>query len=149
MEDPNLRSIGTIHTPFTRADHTPIQSIRSDAPGTVELFPDYTEGLDGIEGFSHLYLLYVFHRAEPCVRLHVKPFLDDELHGVFATRFPSRPNPLGLSVVRLVERQGNVLAVLGVDMFDGTPLLDIKPYIPEFDIHPVTKTGWYAKRAHP
>ena len=145
----NFRAIGIIHTPFQETENTPIQSSRSEAPGVVEVFPEYLEGLEGVEEFSHLILAYVFHRAPDQVQLKVKPFLDDRMHGVFATRYPNRPNPLGLSVVRLVNRMENKLEVLGVDMLDGTPLLDIKPYVPDFDIHSVSKIGWYANRAHP
>ena len=102
-----------------------------------------------MEGFSHLILLYQFDRSPLRSPLKVKPFLDNQLHVVFATRYPNRPNAIGLSVVRLVECKGNILNVIGVDMLDGTPLLDIKPYVPEFDIHEVSKTGWYANRALP
>ena len=144
----NFRAIGIIHTPFQETENTPIQSSRSEATGVVEVFPEYLEGLEGVEEFSHLILVYVFHRSPDQVILKVKPFLDDRMHGVFATRYPNRPNPLGLSVVRLVNRMENKLEVLGVDMLDGTPLLDIKPYVPDFDIHSVSKIGWYANRAH-
>jgi tRNA-Thr(GGU) m(6)t(6)A37 methyltransferase TsaA len=143
----SMRPIGLIHTPFSNAESTPIQSVRSEAAGEVEVFPEFQEGLAGIEEFSHLILLYSFHRSLGPVRLTVKPFLDNQLHGLFTTRFPNRPNPLGLSVVRLVSRTSNRLEILGVDMLDGTPLLDIKPYIPDFDIHQVTNTGWYARRS--
>ena len=145
----NYQDIGIIHTPFQETENMPIQSSRSEAPGMVEVFPEYLEGLEGIEDFSHLILVYVFHRAPVQVALKVKPFLDDRLHGVFATRYPNRPNPLGLSVVRLVNRKENELEILGADMLDGTPLLDIKPYVPDFDIHSVSKIGWYANRAYP
>ncbi len=145
----NLQAIGLIHTPFQETENTPIQSSRSETTGMVEVFPEYLEGLDGVEEFSHLILVYVFHRAPAQVPLKVKPFLDDRTHGVFATRYPIRPNPLGLSVVRLIERKENKLEILGADMLDGTPLLDIKPYVPDFDIRSVTKIGWYANRAHP
>ena len=101
------------------------------------------------KNFHIFFLLYVFHRAPDQIPLKVTPFLDDHIHGVFATRYPNRPNPLGLSVVRLVNREGNKLEILGADMLDGTPLVDIKPYVPDFDIHQVTKIGWYASRAHP
>ncbi len=148
MHEITFKQIGVIHTPFSQKEQTPIQSARSDAPGTVEVFAEYAEGLDGVEGFSHLILLYQFHLSEPPIPLKVKPFLDDQLHGLFATRYPYRPNGLGLSVIRLVEHKGNLLSFLGADMLDGTPLLDIKPYLPEFDIHEVTKIGWYANRAH-
>jgi tRNA (adenine37-N6)-methyltransferase len=145
----NFRAIGIIHTPFQETENTPIQSSRSEATGIVEVFPEYLEGLEGVEEFSHLILVYVFHRAPDQVLLKVKPFLDDHMHGIFATRYPNRPNPLGLSVVRLVKRKGNTLEILGADMLAGTPLLDIKPYVPDFDIHSVSKIGWYANRAHP
>ncbi len=144
-----FKAVGVIHTPFLKDEHVPIQSARSDAPGTIEVLPEYLAGLDGVEEFSHLMLVYVLDRASPEVNLKVKPFLDDAMHGIFATRFPVRPNPLGLSVVRVVSCRDNTINFLGADMLDGTPLLDIKPYIPMFDIYEVTNTGWYAGRAHP
>jgi tRNA-Thr(GGU) m(6)t(6)A37 methyltransferase TsaA len=143
-----MKAIGVIHTPLIEKRDAPIQSSRSDIAGTVEVFPQYLEGMDGIEDFSHIYLLYGFHCAEPAISLKIQPFLDDQLHGIFATRYPCRPNPLGLSVVQLIERKDNVLRFVGADMLDGTPLLDIKPYIPEFDIFAVEKTGWYQHRKH-
>jgi len=144
-----FEAIGLIHTPFLETENMPIQASRSEAPGTVEVFPEYLDGLEGVEEFSHIFLLYVFHRAPAQVSLRVKPFLDEHTHGLFATRYPNRPNPIGLSVVRLVNRKENKLEILGADMLDGTPLLDIKPYVPDFDIHSVTKIGWYANRSHP
>jgi tRNA-Thr(GGU) m(6)t(6)A37 methyltransferase TsaA len=144
-----MKSIGVIHTPFTEISQVPIQSSRSTALGEIELFPEYAAGLDSIDELSHLILIYVFHAALNSSELIVKPFLDDRLHGVFATRFYRRPNPIGLSVVRLIQRDGLLLKIQSVDMLDGTPLLDIKPYVPEFDVHTVDKLGWYARRAHP
>jgi tRNA-Thr(GGU) m(6)t(6)A37 methyltransferase TsaA len=144
--DFNLKPIGVIHSPYIQPDGMPIQSIRSTARGFIELFPDYVEGLEGVEEFSHLILLYIFHKSPPLTTLKVKPFLDDLFHGVFATRYPVRPNPLGLSVVQLLERKENRLEFLGADMLDGTPLLDIKPYVPDFDIHSVSRIGWFANR---
>jgi tRNA (adenine37-N6)-methyltransferase len=141
-------AIGEIHTPFQETGQTPIQASRSDAAGRVEIFPEFVDGLEGVEEFSHLVLIYQLHRVAGPAVLKVKPFLDDQLHGLFATRFPNRPNPIGLSVVRLVARRGGVLEVQGVDMLDGTPLLDLKPYVPDFDVHPATKIGWYARRAY-
>ena len=132
--------------PLVEKRNTPIQASRSDINGTVEVFPQYQDGLDGIEEFSHIILLYGFHRSEQEISLKVKPFLDDRLHGIFATRYPCRPNPIGLSVVQLVERQANYIRFTGADMLDGTPLLDIKPYITEFDIFSVEKSGWYQNR---
>ena len=141
-----MRAIGIIHTPLTDKKNTPIQSSRSDVFGTVEVFPQYLEGLEGIEAFSHIYLLYGFHQSDQEISLKVKPFLDDQYHGVFATRYPNRPNPIGFSVVQLVARQANLLEYKGADMLDGTPLLDIKPYIPDFDVFSVDKIGWYQHR---
>ncbi len=109
--------------------------------GTVEVWPEFVEGLKDLEGFSHIILLYHFHRARE-VRLTVVPFMDSEPHGVFATRAPKRPNPIGLSVVRLIRVERNVLYIENVDILDGTPLLDIKPYVPEFDPLPVERVGW-------
>jgi tRNA-Thr(GGU) m(6)t(6)A37 methyltransferase TsaA len=123
-----MNPIGIIHTEFTERSGTPIQASRSDANGSVEIFSEFEEGLQDLEGFSHIFLLYVLHKSSGYA-LTVKPFLDDVLHGVFATRYPDRPNPIGLSVVGLIEVQRNRLEIKGVDMFDGTPLLDIKPCI--------------------
>lgn len=144
----SFKPIGLIHTPFEETDGMPIQSARSQTAGTVEVYPEYADGLDGVESFSHLYLLYAFHRAEPATTLKVTPFLDDRQHGIFACRYPLRPNPLGFSVVRLTARQGNRLDFLGADMLNGTPLLDIKPYIQEFDVYDPDRVGWYSQRAH-
>lgn len=125
----------------------PIQSARSHALGTVELLPEYRCGLDGVDEFSHLILLYLLDRSPENSSMHVKPFLDDQPHGVFATRHPHRPNRIGLSVVRLVKRVDCLLTVSGVDMLDSTPLLDIKPYVLEFDLHPADHFGWYEHRS--
>jgi tRNA (adenine37-N6)-methyltransferase len=141
-----MHPIGVIHTPFTDKAQTPIQSSRSQAIGQVEVDLEFAAGLQDLEGLSHLILLYVFHRSTGYA-LQVKPFLDDQLHGLFATRYPARPNPIGLSVVRLLARRGNRLEIEGVDMLDGTPLLDIKPYVPEFDVRTETRTGWYENRS--
>lgn len=149
MNSMHFYPIGVIHTPFESPSETPIQSSRSTTAGEVEVFMDYVDGLEGLEEFSHLILIYTWHRAARCEDLRVKPFLDDQKYGVFATRYPCRPNPIGLSVVRLIERTGNRLKIQGVDMLNETPLLDIKPYVPEFDIHPADRMGWYSRRAHP
>lgn len=138
-----FQPIGLIHTPHVEREGTPIQSARTEAAGRVEVAPEYAAGLDGLEGFSHIILLYVFHRS-PGPRLTVRPFLDDTPHGVFATRHPDRPNPIGLSVVELIRREGNILHVRGVDIVDGSPLLDVKPYTPQFDHYEVARTGWLA-----
>jgi tRNA-Thr(GGU) m(6)t(6)A37 methyltransferase TsaA len=141
-----MRPIGVIHTPFTDKAQTPIQPTRSQAIGQVEVDLEFAAGLQDLEGLSHLILLYVFHQSVGYA-LQVRPFLDDQVHGLFATRYPARPNPIGLSVVRLLARRGNQLEIEGVDMLDGTPLLDIKPYMPEFDVRTDTRTGWYGNRS--
>jgi tRNA-Thr(GGU) m(6)t(6)A37 methyltransferase TsaA len=144
--DYTMHPIGVIRSPFTDRRETPIQPSRSKSVGRVEVFPEFAEGLHDLEGFSHLIQLYVFHHSEE-YSLMVKPFLDDRLRGLFATRHPSRPNPIGLSVVSLLRADGTVLEIEGVDVLDGTPLLDIKPYIPEFDIRANVRAGWYDQRS--
>jgi tRNA-Thr(GGU) m(6)t(6)A37 methyltransferase TsaA len=137
-------SIGVIHTPFVQREGMPIQAARSDAAGRVEVFAQYREALAGLDGFSHVMLLYHFHQAG-APQLTVRPFLDEASHGLFATRHPHRPNAIGLSVVRLERVEvgaPSILHVAGVDMLDGSPLLDIKPYVPAFDAHPADRTGW-------
>ncbi len=136
------RPIGVLRTPFTESAGMPIQpSGAAGICGTAEIFPEFAEGLQDLEGFSHLIALYHFHRA-PAPRLRVTPFLDTEPRGVFATRTPARPNPIGLSVVRLLRREGCMLYLENVDMLDGTPLLDLKPYVPEFDAYAAERLGW-------
>ena len=145
MPDIIFQPIGTISTPFKEPRGTPIQPRAArGAPGTVQVFPEYLEGLQDLEGFSHIFLIYHFHLSRDFT-LKVKPFLDEEMRGVFATRAPSRPNPIGVSLVRLERVQGDRLEVLDVDMVDGTPLLDIKPYVPEFDAQVEVRTGWLEK----
>jgi tRNA (adenine37-N6)-methyltransferase len=141
-----LRPIGEIHTPFIDKRDTPIQASRSATTGQVEVYPAYVAGLCDLEGFSHIILLYAFHRSADYT-LSVTPFLDDQERGLFATRYPERPNPIGLSIVRLLTVHENLLDIEGVDMLDGTPLLDIKPYMPEFDVRTEVRTGWYATRS--
>ena len=109
--------------------------------GQVAVDPQYAEGLADIEGFSHLILIYAFHQSKG-FQLKVKPFLDDHVRGLFATRAPRRPNPIGLSIVKLLQREGNILHVSHIDVVDGTPLLDIKPYVPAFDSPDATAIGW-------
>ena len=137
-----FRPIGVIHSPHVKPEDTPIQpSFAVGIEGTVEVFPEFAEGLKDIEGFSHIYLLYPFDRAgEPS--LLVKPFLQDTLRGVFATRAPRRPNGIGMSLVRLLGRDGAVLRVSDVDVLDGTPLFDIKPFSPRFDRREDVQSGW-------
>ena len=137
-----MKPIGTIHTPFNDPAGMPIQPAgAAGVSGTVEVFEEYQAGLKDLDGFSHIVLLYVFHRSEG-FKLQVVPFMDKELRGVFATRAPKRPNPIGLSIVQLDRIEGATLHIQNVDMLDGTPLLDIKPYVPEFDSHNQTRTGW-------
>ena len=138
----SYQPIGTIHTPFQGIEKVPIQpAAATGIRGTVEVSTEFAAGLRDLEGFSHVILLYHFHRVTQ-VRLTVVPFLDDQPRGVFATRAPSRPNPIGLSIVRLLGIEGNVLHVENVDIVDSTPLLDIKPYIPAFDHNEAQRTGW-------
>ncbi len=112
--------------------------------GTVDVFEEYQPGLKDLDGFSHIVLLYVFHRSKG-FDLHVMPFMDTQSRGLFATRAPKRPNPIGLSVVELDTIENGVLYIRNVDMLDGTPLLDIKPYVPEFDNQTDVRTGWLAQ----
>ena len=142
----NMQPIGIIHSPFTEKDQTPIQPTRSQATGLVEVYPEFAAGLQDLGGFSHIILLYVFHRSSGYA-LRVKPFLDHQERGLFATRFPARPNPIGLSIVELRIARDNFLTVEGIDVLDGTPLLDIKPYVPDFDVREGTRTGWYETRS--
>jgi len=137
--------IGQIHTPFQSRSDTPIQPFRSEAVGRVEVFEEYAEGLSDTEGFSHVILLYHFHKSKG-FQLTVTPFLDDRPRGLFATRYPARPNQIGLSVVRLLRREGNILIVEGIDVLDGTPLLDIKPYVPEFAATKPVRKGWLERK---
>lgn len=137
-----FRPIGVIRSEHTSAEATPIQPVyAADCPGRAEIFPEYADGLAGLEGFSHVYLLYWLHRAGP-PQLRVQPYLLDVEHGIFATRAPCRPNPIGLSLVRLVRREGPVLHLAGIDVLDGTPLLDLKPYAPRFDAVENPHGGW-------
>ena len=136
-----LKQIGIIHSPFREKSEAPIQPLKSSATGRVEVFKEYSAGLKDIEGFSHSMLLYCFHKSAG-YKLSVKPFLDSREMGLFATRAPWRPNPIGLSVVKLAGRKGNILEVKGIDCLDGTPLLDIKPYVPPFDSTENVSLGW-------
>jgi len=131
-----------IHSPFTDIGGMPIQPTgAAGIRGTVEVFPEFAEGLKDLDGFSHIILLYHFNRVQGA-KLIVTPFMDSRPHGVFATRAPKRPNPIGLSVVRLLGIEQNILHIENVDILDGTPLLDIKPYVPDFDQPQVARVGW-------
>jgi len=148
MNEIKYKPIGVIHSPFKEPKGTPIQPAGAEGTnGIVEIFPEYAEGLKDIEGFSHIILLYHFHLSKGST-LIAKPYMDNETHGVFTMRGPSRPNPIGISVVRLVRVEGNMLHIRDVDIVDGTPLLDVKPYVPEFDIREVERIGWLGKNMH-
>ncbi|NIQ39892.1 MAG: tRNA (N6-threonylcarbamoyladenosine(37)-N6)-methyltransferase TrmO [Proteobacteria bacterium] len=135
-----LQPIGVIHSPFTEKTGIPVQPFHSDEMGWVEVNSEYERGLRDLDGFSHIILLYVLAMEE--TRLEVKPALGNRVHGVFATKDLRRPNHLGLSVVRLLERKGNILRLQEVDVLDGSPLLDIKPYVPTFDVRRDCRIGW-------
>lgn len=137
-----FKSIGTIHTPFQRAQGTPIQPIKGKRiKGWIEVDAAYVDGLKDLDGFDRIWLLFWCHRAAD-VKLHVKPYMDDTLRGLFSTRAPSRPNAIGLSCVKLLSVNGNRLEIEDIDMLDGTPLLDIKPYVSKFDVFDVQRCGW-------
>ncbi len=137
--------IGIIHSPFTELSGMPIQpTSESSAKGHLEIYSEYTDGLKDLEGFSHIYLLYHLHKAAPA-KLQLKPFLDNEIRGLFSTRAPRRPNPIGLSLVKILRVEDNFVHIANIDILDGTPLLDIKPYIPEFESTKDIRTGWTRK----
>lgn len=136
-----LKPIGVIHSPYKSIEEAPFQGYMSEEISEIELLPQFQDGLKDIEGFSHLVVIYWFHKAEG-YHLLVRTPWDERLHGVFATRSSHRPCPLGLTVVELVARQNNVLRVKGLDAIDGTPVLDIKPYLPVIDGKADFKAGW-------
>ena len=137
--------IGIIRSPFKETDGMPIQPAAAvGVQGTAEVFEEYHSGLKDLDGFSHIILLYYFHRSHG-FNLAVVPFLDAEPRGLFATRAPKRPNAIGLSVVQLDKIEGGIVHIQNVDILDGTPLLDIKPYVPEFDSAVGVRTGWVQK----
>lgn len=139
------KPIGTVHGPFSDIAGMPIQPAAAEGVrGSIEIRPEYAEGLKDLDGFSHVIVIYHFHRAEG-KELTVTPFLDDRPRGVFATRAPTRPNPIGLSVLKVLRLEGNLLHVENLDMLDGTPVLDVKPYVPEFDNAKGVRVGWLEK----
>jgi tRNA (adenine37-N6)-methyltransferase len=145
-----FREIGVIHSPFKNLEGMPIQPIGARGiKGEIHLNKKYKDGLKDLEGFSHIILIYYLHLAKGHL-LTVKPFLDTEKRGIFATRAPKRPNPIGISVVRLENIKGSKLYISDVDIVDGTPLLDIKPYVPNFDKHndDEIKIGWFEDKHH-
>jgi tRNA-Thr(GGU) m(6)t(6)A37 methyltransferase TsaA len=146
MNEVIYKPIGVVHSPFKLPQDVPIQSAAAKGvAGSVEVFQEYVEGLKDVEGFSHLILVYHFHLAQP-YSLLVTPFMDKKLHGLFATRAPSRPNAIGVSIVRLTKIEQNLLHIQDVDIIDGTPLLDIKPFVPEFDQREAERIGWLEKK---
>lgn len=139
-----MTNIGIIHTPYRIKKDCPIQPLyTTDALAYVEVFKQYAEGLKDIETFSHIYLFYQFDRSDS-VQLVRPTFLDDTPHGIYASRHPCRPNGIGISIVKLVNRVKNTLVIAGADMLDETPLLDIKPYLPKYDAIPDASEGWTA-----
>ncbi len=142
MEEIVLKPIGYIRSEHQEPEKTPIQPVFcQDCTGRVEVFPAFEEGLTDLEKFSHIILLFWLHKAGRA-RMLVTPFLESRQHGLFATRSPNRPNPVGLSIVRLMRREMNILHISGVDILDNTPLLDIKPYTSRFDCFPEAINGW-------
>jgi len=145
MESIKYNPIGIIHSPFKTLDNMPVQPAAADGiQGSVKILPQFTEGLDDLDGFSHIYSIFHLHRSKG-YKLKITPFLDSQLRGVFATRAPKRPNAIGLSVVKLIKRESNVITIEDVDILDGTPLLDIKPFIPRMYNITNCKTGWLEK----
>lgn len=141
-----IKPIGVIHTPFRTKEECPIQPLYSaDTLGRVEVYEQYAEGLKDIETFSYVYLLYQFDRSG-AVQLIRPTFLDDESHGVFATRHPCRPNGIGISIVKVIQRINNVIEIEGIDVLDQAPLIDIKPYIPRFDRIDNASEGWVVNK---
>jgi tRNA-Thr(GGU) m(6)t(6)A37 methyltransferase TsaA len=136
-----LKPIGIIHSPYKNRGEAPYQGYKSEKISQIEVFKEFEEGLKDIEGFSHIIVIFWFHKSQG-YHLLVKTPWDDNLHGLFTTRSPHRPCPLGLTVVELISREKNTLKVKGLDAIDGTPLLDIKPYIPSIDERSVVKLGW-------
>jgi tRNA-Thr(GGU) m(6)t(6)A37 methyltransferase TsaA len=137
-----LTEIGRVHSPFKQATGTPIQPYRAgSAPGYIILRPEFTAGLADLDGFDRVWLIYWFHRAS-AAKMSVIPYRDTVAHGLFATRVPARPNTIGMSCVRLLNIEKNILRLAEVDILDDTPLLDIKPYVPQYDNYPVQRCGW-------
>lgn len=138
----SIEPIGYIHSPYTTIENMPIQPKGAmSQKGQVVVDEKYVDGLEDLDGFSHIYLFYIFHKVIR-TELQVTPFMDTQSRGVFATRSPLRPNHIGLSIVELVSVANNVLTIQGVDVVDGTPLLDIKPYIDQFDRVAKSTSGW-------
>jgi tRNA (adenine37-N6)-methyltransferase len=145
MEQIIINPIGIIHTPHSDVKNMPIQPVAAEGIcGYIELLPEYAAGLKDIEGFSHLTLLYHFHKISG-YELEVMPFMDTVMHGIFSTKAPKRPNAIGLSTVKLLRVKGNIIHIEQVDMLDGTPLIDIKPFYPRYDNRENVEIGWLEK----
>jgi tRNA-Thr(GGU) m(6)t(6)A37 methyltransferase TsaA len=145
MESITINPIGIIHTPHTDIKNMPIQPIAAEGiKGYIELLPEYVQGLKDLDGFSHITLIYRFHKISG-YSLEVIPFMDDKPRGIFATKAPKRPNAIGISTVKLVNIEDNIIHVEQVDMLDGTPLIDIKPFYPRYDNRENVKIGWLEK----
>jgi len=146
-----FKPVGFIRTQYREPEETPIQPFYAmDGTGKAEILLEYIPGLKDLEGFSHIILVYVFDRNRKGeYKLHVKPFMDEEMRGVFSTRAPKRPNNIGLSVVKVEKIMNNAIFFSGADMLDNTPLLDIKPFVPEFDSGEAFRTGWLEGKIKP
>lgn len=143
-----FKPIGVIKTPYKKKDGMPIQPTGATGiKGEIEIYPEFVEGLNDLDGFSHITLIYHLHKSEG-FQLNVKPFMDDQLRGIFSTRAPKRPNAIGLSVVKLIKVENNILFIENIDVLDETPLLDIKPFIPDIDSPKVDKLGWLEGKAN-
>ena len=141
-----FKIIGTIHTPHTTIENIPIQPVGGkEYRGVIEILPELTDALQDLDGFSHIILLFHFHKTKG-YKLKVKPFMDDAEHGLFATRTPKRPSPIGLSTVKILKIEGNKIYFEGADMLDGTPLIDLKPFYTKFDNRPDAICGWLDKK---
>ncbi len=142
-----LNPIGIIHTPFKTVENMPIQpSAAKDVTGTIEIFHEYADGLCDLDGFSHIYIIFHLHKVKS-YKLKVIPFLDTVERGIFATRSPARPNAVGLSVAEIVSVKENIIEIRGVDMLDGSPVIDIKPFVPDFDDYGKIRIGWFEGKA--
>lgn len=143
-----FKAIGIIHSPYKTVENMPVQTSASkNVEAEIEIFDQYKEGLSDLDGFSHIYVIFFLNMVgEP--KLKVIPFLDTVERGIFATRSPARPNAVGLSLAELVSVKGNRIIIRGVDMLDGSPVIDIKPYVPDFEICDNVKKGWFEGKTH-
>jgi len=138
-----FKPVGVIHSPYKTVENMPIQpSAGKGTEAEIEIFPEFADGLSDIEGFSHIYIIFHLNMVKT-PKLKVIPFLDDVERGIFATRSPARPNPIGLSLAEIVAVKNNIITIRGVDMLDGSPVLDIKPFVPDFESHNDVRIGWF------